>query len=122
MNIYNIQTDEAVLQEIGARLTGLRLGKNWTQEGLANQAGVGKSTVERIEKGVSSQTINFVKIFRALDLLPSLFNTLPESTPSPLNLLKLKGKTRIRASKKRKASKATTFLAETKPWVWGEDK
>lgn len=122
MNMDPLQTDEAVLREIGTRLTGLRLGRNWTQEGLANKAGVGKSTIERIEKGVSSQTINFVKIFRALDLLPSLLNTLPENAPSPLDLLKLKGKARIRASKKRQTRDVAYGLAEKKPWVWGEDK
>jgi DNA-binding XRE family transcriptional regulator len=44
-------TDEGILRELGARLAGVRLGHNLTQAALAEQAGVSKRTVERLESG-----------------------------------------------------------------------
>lgn len=122
MNLDTLQTDKAVLKEMGTRLSGVRLSRNWTQEDLADNAGVGKSTVERIEKGVSSQTVNLVKIFRTLDLLPSLLDILPKNSPTPLDLLKLKGNGRKRATKKHRAPGTPSCVAEKSSWVWGEDK
>ena len=45
-------TDEAILRLLGARLSGTRLERNLTQATLAEQAGVSKRTVERLEGGL----------------------------------------------------------------------
>ena len=49
MKIEPQLTDEAVLQELGGRLTQSRIGHNLTQAALAEQAGVSKRTIERLE-------------------------------------------------------------------------
>ena len=49
MQISTILSDEAILQALGERLAGARLARNLTQAALAEQAGVAKRTVERLE-------------------------------------------------------------------------
>ena len=44
MKINAQLTDEAILKELGGRLTSARLGRNLTQAALAEQAGVSKRT------------------------------------------------------------------------------
>ena len=44
MNFDSKLTDEAILRELGGRLTAARLERNLTQEALADQAGVSKRT------------------------------------------------------------------------------
>jgi DNA-binding XRE family transcriptional regulator len=51
MKISAQLTDEAVLHELGGRLAGLRIEHNLTQAALAEQAGVSKRTIERLESG-----------------------------------------------------------------------
>ena len=109
------QSDEAILQELGHRLTRCRLDRGLTQADLAEQAGVSKRTVERVEAGGSTQMVTMVRIMRVLGLLDGLNKAVPESAPRPLDLLKMKGKQRQRASSKRQPSET----AET--WSWGDD-
>jgi transcriptional regulator with XRE-family HTH domain len=65
MKIDNTLTDASVLRELGERLLKVRLDRNLTQAALAEQAGISKRTVERIESGeVASQLSGFVRICR----------------------------------------------------------
>ena len=64
MKIVKPATDAAVLTEIGRRLARVRLEKNLTQVQLAEQAGVSKSTVQRLESGdVSPQLSGFIRVW-----------------------------------------------------------
>ncbi len=115
MRITNLLTDEALLVELGERLAQSRLNHNVTQAKLAEEAGVSKRTVERIEAGASTQLSNLVRVIRALDLLGNFELLVPEPTPSPLAQLKLQGKERLRAS----ATPARS--AGSGGWEWGEE-
>ena len=116
MKIVEILTDEAILNEIGQRISNRRIELNMTQTALAKEAGVGKRTIERIEAGASSQMLSIIKIFRVLKLMDSLDRMIPELSPKPMDLLKRKRKLRIRPSKKiNKSAPATS-------WKWKEDK
>lgn len=97
MTVQNM-TDEAVLGELGMRLSRRRIDRGLTQATLAEQAGVSKRTVERIEAGAVVQTLSLVRILRVLELLSGLDSLVPETGPSPMELLKMKGKERKRAS------------------------
>ena len=98
MKIAKQATDAAVLTEIGRRLARVRLEKNLTQVQLAEQAGVSKSTVQRLESGdVSPQLSGFIRVCRVLDLIERLDLLVPEPVPSPVEQLKLGGKRRKRA-------------------------
>jgi len=110
--------DEAILGEIGGRIARRRLELQLTQADLAEQAGVAKRTVERIEAGASAQMSSLIRIFRVLEVLPGLELLLPESQPGPMELLKHKGKPRQRASGKRTAG----GVEEPRPWSWDDGK
>lgn len=111
----NSFSDTAVLEEIGERLARHRLERDLTQADLAEQAGVSKRTVERLEAGESTQLTILIRILRALGLLEALDQAIPEIAPSPLDLLKMKGKQRQRASSKRGPRETDGA------WSWGDD-
>jgi len=118
----NLLTDEAALKEIGLRLERRRLELNLTQLELAREAGLGKRTIERIEDGGSCQLGGFLRVLRALGILADLEALLPESKPGPMELLKAKGRERLRATGSRSRSdKETSRIREdATPWKWGE--
>ena len=114
MKIEGLMTDEAILAELGGRLEQRRLELQLTQEILAEQAGVSKRTVERIEAGATAQMSTLIRLLRVLELLDRLETLLPEAGPRPMDLAKLKGKARKRASSKRKSTDAAV-------WHWGDE-
>ncbi|MBT4034223.1 MAG: helix-turn-helix transcriptional regulator [Candidatus Marinimicrobia bacterium] len=69
MKINNSTKLDAVLNEIGVRLTQQRLLAKLTQAGLAEKAGVSKRTVERIEAGSSIQLSTMIQVLRVFKLL-----------------------------------------------------
>ena len=115
MKITKLLSDDLILTELGKRLGRARLDRQLSQAKLAEQAGVSKRTLERIEAGASAQSVSLVRILRVLDRLSNLDRLIPESGPSPLDLLKRKGKIRKRASSSRQ-----TKVAD-KPWSWDDD-
>ncbi len=116
MKINKQATDDAVLSELGGRLGRIRLGRNLTQAQLAEQAGVSKRTVERLEAGaVATHLSGFIRVCRVLDLLDRFDLLVAESVPSPVAHLKLRGRQRQRAS----AAKAVRPSAAK--WQWGNE-
>lgn len=115
MTIDALMGDDAILRAIGKRLARRRLELELTQAQLAEQAGVGKRTVERIESGGSTQTATLIRIFRILGLLDNFAAFIPEPGPRPLDLLKLRGKERHRASSRKQQDKVD------EPWSWGDE-
>jgi len=114
MKITNLLTEDAVLTELGARITHRRVELQLTQAAVADQAGIAKRTLERMEAGGTSQLSTLVRVLRVLDAVSGLDDLIPEAGPSPMALLKQKGKARQRASGKRAAQ------ATVKPWQWDE--
>jgi transcriptional regulator with XRE-family HTH domain len=98
MSIYGM-SDRAILTEIGRRLKRKRLEKNYSQEKLAGLAGINRTTVSDIEQGSPSGVLTLVRILRALEVLDELDSFLPDPGISPLQLAKMKGKERRRASR-----------------------
>ncbi len=115
MKISSLLTNEAILAELGERIARRRLDLQWTQAQVAEQAGVAKRTVERIEAGASAQMASHIRNFRVLELLPGLEHLVPEAGPRPMDLLKLKGKVRQRAPSRQVQD------APDKPWSWDDD-
>ena len=114
MKISKTLADDAILAEIGERITSRRLDLQLTQADVAEQAGVAKRTVERIEAGASAQMSSIIRILRVLDGLPGLDRMIPEAGPRPMDLLKRKGKVRQRASRRRRTDRTD------EPWSWDE--
>jgi transcriptional regulator with XRE-family HTH domain len=117
MKIIRQLSDEAILQEIGRRLAGVRLARNLTQEALAGEAGVSKRTVERLESGDAGARLSaLVRICRALDMADRFEALLPSPTVSPVAQLKSAGRRRKRASGRRRPAAATK-----RKWTWGDE-
>jgi transcriptional regulator with XRE-family HTH domain len=108
-------TDQAILQELGGRLAAARIERDLTQAALAEQAGVSKRTVERLESGkVATQLSGFLRVCRTLGLIERLDTFLSNPAPSPMAQLKHQGRQRQRVTGKKSAP------AKPKKWSWGE--
>ncbi len=115
MKIDTNTVDEAVLKELGRRLTAIRLGQNLSQRQLADRAGLGLRTIQRLELGATAtQLSGFVRVCRALGLMDRLDQLMAEPPPSPLAQLRLHERKRRRASGRRQAAPADG------KWTWGE--
>jgi len=56
----------------GEILKEARLAKGWTQDELANKAGLGKNTYPKIERGISKpDPLSIKKLLKVLDIKPS---------------------------------------------------
>lgn len=115
MDTVNTLTDEAILTEMGNRVGRYRLHLHLTQADLAEQAGVSKRTIERLEAGASIQLSTFIRMLRVLNLLQDLDKLIPEVGGRPMDLLLLKGKERKRASTKRRQA------SSPKKWSWDDE-
>src|SRR5579871_5015548 len=108
MRISGELSDDAILREIGCRLATARLAKNLTQAALANEAGISKRTIERLESGeVAARLSALVRVCRALDMVDRLDALVPSPMVSPVELLKLGGRRRKRASGRRRPTTST---------------
>jgi transcriptional regulator with XRE-family HTH domain len=115
MQIQSDLTDQTILHELGERLASTRIQLNLTQADLAEQAGVAKRTIERLESGqAATQLSGFLRVCRVLGLLERLDTFIPEPAPSPIAQLKHKSRQRQRASGKKAAPR------QTRKWSWGE--
>ena len=114
MDYNKLTSNKTLLEELGRRLARQRVAMELTQADLAERAGISKRTVERIEAGESAQTATLISILRILDLLNGFYTLLPDAGPRPMDLLKLKGKERQRASRKRKDRPEGN-------WSWDDD-
>jgi len=95
---FDTLSDEQVSQELTKRVRQRRLNLNMTQEELANNAGVHVQTIKNFESGSNAKLITLIQILRVLKDLDALDKFLPDPGISPIELLKLKGKERERAS------------------------
>ncbi len=114
--IENLLTDEAILAEIGVRLARRRIDAGLTQIALARQAGVSRSTVDRLERGQTTQMSSFIRILRVLDLLSEFTALIPETGPGPMDLLKNKPYERKRAYSSR-----GKIREDAPKWTWDDE-
>jgi putative transcriptional regulator len=91
-------TPVAIAEELGVRLRQARLNADLTQAEVASRAGLNRRTVLNAEKG-QVQLENLVAILASMDMVNQLNVFLPAQEISPIQLAKLKGRERQRASK-----------------------
>ena len=108
--------DETAIAELGRSIAGYRVRRNITQQQLAKEAGVSRSTVTRLEAGESVQLSGLVRILQALGLLQRLEDLVPTTEISPMQVLENDGKLRQRASSARREPEK-----EEGGWKWVED-
>ena len=94
-------SDTAVLAEVGQRVQQERLNQNLEQSVLAKQAGISRRTLQHMEAEGVSTLATMVRVLRALGKLNALDAFLPPPGISPLQLARLRGAKRQRASGRR---------------------
>ena len=107
--------NERIRKEIGIRLKSERLQQNMTQATLADNAGISRRTLVGAERGEPFTIDTLLSILRVLSCLNQMEHFLPDETLSPIQLAKLNGHQRKRAS-----GKFTYPMSVNKPWVWRE--
>ena len=126
MKLTEFHTDEQILQELGTRLKIERIRQKMTQETIAKNCGVAKSTVERFEKGESVRLVNLLKMLRTLHQLSGIELLLPVTEPSPMEYLytkKNKEPERYREVQEKTPKYGNSSKAkDTENFIWGEDK
>lgn len=93
---YESMTNTAIAAELGSRLERLRLERNISQQSLAKEIGITPKSYRQLVAG-GGKLENMIAALRALGALGHLENFLPETPPSPLEQLKLRGRKRQRA-------------------------
>ena len=98
---WNSLSNMAIVSEIGKRLKEYRLKRKLSQQELAGRAGISLFTVAQIERGKPVSISMLLSVMRVLRLVDNLELLLPEIGPSPIEMMKLKGKMpqRIRTKK-----------------------
>jgi len=99
MDFYTL-SDKGIEEELGHRIKALRLGKNITQKALAEATTLSLNTIKSLESGRGKLSA-LIAIFRELEALEQLDNLIPEISISPIQLAKMQGKIRQRASGER---------------------
>lgn len=94
-------TNKRIGFEIGQRIKRTRIKRNITQLELANKTGLSRVAISKIERGYGANLSSLIEILRMLDILHNLEYLFPKDELSPLELIKIQGKKRKRASSKK---------------------
>ena len=105
MDFYSL-SDKAIEQELGNRFRALRLRNNLTQKELAEAATVSLNVIKALEAG-RGKLSSIIPVLREFSALDQLDNFIPQQSISPLQLAKMQGKQRERASGSRVKKKST---------------
>lgn len=101
---WDSMSDNALVEQIGAFIKHHRLEQNKTQEMLATEAGISRSTLSLLERGEPVTLATLIQVLRVLDQLRIMNAFVVEESISPLVLAKLEKEKRKRASGKNEDS------------------
>jgi len=102
---FTAMSNKAVLEDLGRRIQRERLNQDITQVALAERAGVARKVVQQVESGHGCTLESLIRLLRALGKLDQLDMFLPETGLSPVQLAKLKGRERQRATSRHRRRK-----------------
>jgi len=94
---WQSMSDFALSVEIGKFIKHHRLQKNQTQNDLAKDAGISRSTLSLLERGETVTIATLLQVLRVLDLLQIMDVFKVEQQISPIEQAKLEQKKRKRA-------------------------
>lgn len=101
---WSLMTDDALTRHIGGFIRHHRLEQNISQEELARQAAISRSTLSLLESGKTVTLATLIRVLRVLGLLRVMEIFTFEKVISPLALARMEQKTRKRAKKSGGAS------------------
>lgn len=111
-------SDAAIGKTIGHRLQELRLRQNMSYLDLSAETGVSRQTLHSLLHQGKGTLATAIAVMRALDDLENLAPILAEIPLSPIQLLKLKGEQRKRATGKRKQIRHPKTSSSAKELDW----
>jgi transcriptional regulator with XRE-family HTH domain len=93
---WNSMSDDGIARQIGEFVRHHRMEQNKTQDILAKEAGISRSTLSLLERGETVTVATLIRVLRILDLLKVFdgFTITPQQ--SPLLLAKAEKKKRQR--------------------------
>lgn len=116
---FTLLSSSAVEDALSRRLENIRLHRNITQQQLAQEAGVSRSTITRLaqeNKGISLDS--FIRIFKALQLTDNLESLLPAEPVSPLEALDAPPALQQQRTQRKRARPKPT---PDDMWTWDDD-
>jgi len=96
-NNWYAMSDQSLSETIGAFVKHQRIEKNWSQEKVARQANISRSTLSLLERGETVTIKTLLQVLRTLDLLHVMDVFKIHQQLSPIALAKLQQKERKRA-------------------------
>ena len=111
---FSIANSETISAALGGQIKNIRLSRNITQTQLAEEAGVTKLTIGRLEKGVGTSLDTFIRVMVALGIQHNLAGLLPDPTIRPMERISGSGVERQRA-------RPDTSDEPQAGWTWGDD-
>lgn len=120
MRLDQMPSDDAIVAEMGRRVVVHRVARSLTQDELAGKAGIGRSTVQRIERGNSIQLTSLVKILRVFERLDGLDAVLPADLRSPIAEFQ-RERDRARRQRVRPDRRPARPDDASGAWVWGSE-
>ncbi|MBE9640674.1 helix-turn-helix transcriptional regulator [Salipiger pacificus] len=100
-------------KDLGERLARFRLSRNLRQVDLAEQSGISRGAVARIEAGEGGTIDSLLRIMQALGLADRTEMLLPDASLSPLD-------PRSEIGPRQRARLPSADERLEKPWSWGE--
>lgn len=103
MDINQDDSPHAKAVALGERIKQARLNRDMSQIELSDKTGISRKLIIKAEKGQVSLE-DLIALLDALGVKNNLDSILPHQSISPIQLLKLKGRTRKHASGRNKKS------------------
>ena len=97
---WESMSDIALAEQIGAFIKYHRMEQNKTQDVLAADAGISRSTLSLLERGETVNLSTLIQVLRVLDQLQVMNAFVIQEIISPLELARLEKKKRKRATGK----------------------
>lgn len=110
---FSTASSELIIEALCKRINEIRLSRNISQEDLAKEAGVSRSTLTRLADGKPISLDSFVRVMQALGLTDHLSALLPDPSIRPVDRVRLDGNERQRASSSRQPPSSAV-------WEWGD--
>jgi transcriptional regulator with XRE-family HTH domain len=109
---YNQISDLAILQKLGDFVKHHRMEQNKSQDQLATEAGVSRSTLSLLERGEKVNLITLIQVLRVLNQLQWLESFEIKPVISPMTYIKLQKK------HERQRIRNSGMAAEDPPLEW----
>lgn len=83
----SVRTPENLAVDLGERLREMRLAQSYTQQSLADKAGIGLRPLKDLEAGRGSRVLTLIKVLKALGAEGGIEVLAPRPSISPMDLL-----------------------------------